>query len=89
MNGIPFKLDLLSSTINLNEKEILVKDYFSNQGSSLNILGTIKKYTIGLPSLLLGSFNAQDVTSSKSEIYSVSQEDQDLFNTIKVLCLFL
>ena len=48
-----------SSKINLNDREILVKDYFSNQGgSSLNILGTIKKYTISLPSLLLGSFNS-------------------------------
>jgi capsular polysaccharide biosynthesis protein len=83
VNGIPFKLDLLSSNINLNDRKILVKEYFSNQGgSSLNILGTIKKYTIGLPSLLLGSFNSQDVAPSKSEIYSVSQEDQGLFNTI-------
>ena len=90
VNGIPFKLDLLSSNINLNGKEILVKDYFSNQGSSLNILGTIKKYTIGLPSLLLGSFNAQDVAPSKSEIYSVSQEDQALFYAIEgVLSLSL
>jgi uncharacterized protein involved in exopolysaccharide biosynthesis len=82
VNGIPFKIDLLSSTINLNDEEILVKEYFSNQGSSLNILGTIKKYTIGLPSLLLGSFNSQDVVLSKSEIYSVTQKDQKLFNSI-------
>ena len=80
VNGIPFKIDLLSSTINLNGGEILVKDYLSNQG--LNILGTIKKYTIGLPSLLLGSFNAQDVVLSKSEIYSVTQEDEELFKTV-------
>ena len=83
VNGIPFKIDLLSSTINLNGGEILVKDYFSNQGgSSLNILGTIKKYTIGLPSLILGSFNSQDVALSKSEIYTVTEEDQELFKTI-------
>ena len=83
VNGIPFKIDLLLSTINLNGGEILVKDYFSNQGgSSLNILGTIKKYTIGLPSLILGSFNSQDVALSKSEIYSVTQEDEELFKTV-------
>jgi len=83
VESLSFKLDLLASTIKFNEKEILIKDYFSNQGgSSLNILGTIKKYTIGLPSLLLGSFNAQDVAQSKSEIYSFSQEDSELFNTI-------
>ena len=83
VNGITFKIDLLSSTINLNGGEILVKDYFSNQGgSSLNILGTIKKYTIGLPSLILGSFNSQDVALSKSEIYTVTEEDQELFKTV-------
>jgi hypothetical protein len=83
VNGIPFKLDLLSSNINLNDREILVKEYFSNEGgSSINILGTIKKYTIGLPSLLLGSFKAQDVVPSKSEIYSPSQKDYMLFKTI-------
>ena len=82
VNGIPFKIDLLSSTINLNDEEILVKEYFSNKGSSLNILGTIKKYTIGLPSLLLRSFNSQDAALSKSEIYSVSQEDNELFDVI-------
>ena len=82
VNGIPFKIDLLSSTINLNGKEILAKDYFSNKVSSLNILGTIKKYTIGLPSLLLGSFNAQDVMLAKSEIYSVTEEDEELFKTV-------
>ena len=83
VNGIPFKIDLLLSTINLNGGEILVKDYFSNQGgSSLNILGTIKKYTIGLPSLILGSFNSQDVALSKSEIYTVTEEDQELFKTV-------
>ena len=83
VESVGFKLDLLASTINLNGEEILVKDYFSNQeGSSFNILGTIKKYTIGLPSLVLGSFNSQDVALSKSEIYSVSQEDKELFDAI-------
>ena len=82
VESVGFKLDLLASTINLNDEEIFVKDYFSNQGSSLNFLGTVKKYTIGLPSLLLGSFNSQDVALSKSEIYSVSQEDKELFDII-------
>ena len=82
VESVGFKLDLLASTIKLNDEEIFVKDYFSNQGSSLNFLGTIKKYTIGLPSLLLGSFNSQDDALSKSEIYSVSEEDNELFDII-------
>ena len=86
VESVGFKLDLLASTINLNDEEILVKDYFSNQGGggfSFNVLGTIKKYTIGLPSLVLGSFNSQDVALYKSEIYSVSQNDKKLFKTIE------
>ena len=82
VESVGFKLDLLASTINLNDEEILVKDYFSNQNSSFNILGTIKKYTIGLPSLVLGSFNSEKVVTTKSEIYSVSQEDNELFDAI-------
>jgi hypothetical protein len=82
VKSVGFKLDLLASTINFNDEEIFVKDYFSKQGSSFNILGTIKKYTIGLPSLVLGSFNSQDVALSKSEIYSVSQGDKQLFDAI-------
>ncbi|MDC3301304.1 Wzz/FepE/Etk N-terminal domain-containing protein [Flavobacteriaceae bacterium] len=83
VESVGFKLDLLASTINLNNEEIFVKDYFSNQeGSSFNILGTIKKYTIGLPSLVLGSFNSQDVALSKSEIFSVTKEDQELFGKV-------
>ena len=82
VESVGFKLDLLASTIKLNDEEIFVKDYFSNQGSSLNILGTIKKYTIGLPSLVLGSFNSEKVVTTKSEIYSVSQEDNELFDAI-------
>jgi capsular polysaccharide biosynthesis protein len=83
VESVGFKLDLLDSTIILNNEEIFVKDYFSiREGSSFNIFGIIKKYTIGLPSLLLNSFNSQDVALSKSEIYSVSLEDTQLFNTI-------
>jgi LPS O-antigen subunit length determinant protein (WzzB/FepE family) len=82
IEGIPFKIDLLSSFINFNNKEILVKDYFSNQGSSLNFLGKIKKYTIGLPSLILDSFKNQEVALVESEIFSVSDEDQELFDTL-------
>ena len=79
IEGIPFKIDLLSSSINFNNKEILVKDYFSNQGSTLNILGTIKKYTIGLPSLILGSFKNQEVQLVESDIYSITEEDKNIF----------
>ena len=82
VNGIPFQLDLLSSEITFNNKASNVKDYFLEKKSSFNIFGLIKKYTIGLPSLILGSFKNQEVQLVESEIFSVSDEDQGLFNTL-------
>ena len=82
VNGIPFQLDLLSSEITFNNKASNVKNYFLENKSSFNIFGIIKKYTIGLPSLILGSFKNQEVKLVESEIFSVSDEDQGLFNTL-------
>ena len=83
VNGIPFQLDLLSSEITFNNKASNVKDYFLEKKSSFNVFGIIKKYTIGLPSLILGSFKNQEVQLVESEIFSVSKEDKHLFNNIR------
>ena len=84
VNGIPFRLDLLSSKIKLENNSVLVKDYFSNMTSSFDILGTIKKYTIGLPSLIIGSLKKEEVILINSEIYSVTEEDNEFFNKLSV-----
>ena len=81
VNGVPFRLDLLSSKIDINNKPILVKDYFLNN-SSINVFGTIKKYTIGLPSLILSSFKDESKILDESIIYSITKEDKDLFEHI-------
>ena len=83
VNGIPFQLDLLSSEITFNNKASNVKDYFLEKKSSFNVFGIIKKYTIGLPSLILGSLKNQEVQLVESEIFSVSKEDESLFNYIR------
>ena len=82
LNGIPFKLELLSSKIKINNKLILVKDYFSEKHSSIDILATLKKYTIGLPSLLIGSIKKKDVVNVNSEIYTVTEEDKGFFDLL-------
>jgi LPS O-antigen subunit length determinant protein (WzzB/FepE family) len=82
VNGVPFKLDLLSNEIKLNNNVVSsVRDYLEKK-SSLNIIGTIKKYTIGLPSLILSSFENQDKPTNEIEIYSITQEDKVLFELL-------
>jgi hypothetical protein len=89
VNGIPFKLDLLSSKIKLNNEVFNTKDYFL-QKSSFDFLRTIKKYTIGLPSLILGSFKNQEVQLVESDIYSITEEDKNIFAELeKALSLSL
>ena len=82
VNGVPFRLELLSNEIKINNKVVLVRDYFLEKKSSFNIIGTIKKYTIGLPSLILSSFKDESEILNESIIYSVTQEDKALFELI-------
>jgi len=82
INGVPFRLELLSNEIKINNKVVLVKDYFLEKKISFNIIGTIKKYTIGLPSLILSSFKDESEILDESIIYSVTQEDKALFELI-------
>ena len=83
VNGIPFKLDLLSSNVNSNGNQILVKDYFTDK-NSFNVFGLLKEYTIGLPSKVLEVFKSKgkEAVNLESEIYFVSEEDSGLFDLI-------
>ena len=72
VNGVPFRVELLSNEITFNNELVAVKDYFLENKSSYNILGTIKKYTIGLPSLILSSFKDQKEYTNKFKIYSIN-----------------
>ena len=83
VNGVPFKLDLLSSEVKINNEVVQVKDFLEKKIST-NIVGTIKKYTIGLPSLILSSFKNKDQKEflNESGIYSITNKDKGLFGLI-------
>ena len=83
VESVPFRLELLSSNIRLNNTELTLREYFLDDKNSFNLIGTVKKYTIGLPSLILGSFKAdKNFVSDLSSIYTVTAEDRSLFNKL-------
>jgi len=54
VNSIPFKLELMNTPVNFSkfDKPISLYDYYTRKQKP-SILGTLKKYTIGLPSVIL------------------------------------
>ena len=88
VESVPFRLDLLSSNIQVNNEEITLRDYFLENKNSFNLLGTVKKYTIGLPSLILNYFrNDVKSLSNTSSIYSLTEEDHELFEKLSQIFL--
>ena len=83
VESVPFRLELLSSNIQVNNEELTLRDYFLENKNSFNFLGTVKKYTIGLPSLILGLFKADEkFVSDSTSIYSLTEEDNELFEKL-------
>ena len=83
IESVPFRLKLLSSSVNINNDTKILSDYILSK-KSFNLVSIIKKYTIGLPSLIVGIFRTEDsAKKSLSEIYSISKDDKLLFEHLK------
>ena len=85
VESVPFRLDLLSTKIQFNDNELTLREYFIEHKKSFDLIGTIKKYTIGLPSLIIQFFNKEIKPISKSSLIYVSEEDQLLFDSLSNL----
>ena len=80
ISSVPFRLDLLSFELSINEfngslKEYLNQSYFNEE----SLFGLIKKYTFGLPSLLLKFLKTESLTRNNLGLYQISEEEEELF----------
>lgn len=81
VESVPFKLNLLSSKLQINNSELTLREYIlSNKNNSF--IHSIEKYTIGLPSLILGFFKSDESISNFSSIYALTEEDHKLFKEL-------
>lgn len=87
VNSIPFQLELLKTklTIEGQEKPISYKEYYTTIYSP-GVLGYLKKYTLGLPGVVLSLFRAdaeeEETVTQENQILSLSQEDNDLIKQL-------
>ena len=72
----PYRMALLETPV--GENQISFRDYIIGQGEGVSIIASIKKYTIGLPSLLFSS-NNEEPTPQTNNLFDISEEDKDLF----------
>ena len=66
LENIDFKKDLMYSKVKFSEwdEPITLIDYYTNpEYNKLSVLGLIKKYTIGLPFVILKAIKGEDTTS--------------------------
>jgi len=88
INSIPFQLEMLQTplTIEGQTEKVTYTNYYTNI-SSPGLLGYIKKYTIGLPGLLIKAIKGKpkSVTYPASlipEIQSISKEENELIKQL-------
>ena len=92
ISSVPYKLDLLDESIEVEGQTVVLSDYLGDD-SGTSVLGTVKKYTIGLPGTILSALRGsapESVSATEGELYQISEDDRKLFealNTKLVLSL--
>ena len=86
VNSIPFQLELLKTklTIDGQEEPVSYKEYYTTIYSP-GVLGYLKKYTLGLPGVVLSLFRAdaeEEIVSQENQILSLSQDDNALIKQL-------
>ena len=71
VESVPFRLDLLSSYVQVNNIELTLREYFLEDMNSFNFFGTVKKFK-----------SDENYVSDSSSIYSLTDEDHELFEKL-------
>ena len=74
--SVPYRLALLEAKVGSNETSF--RNYILDQSSGLAILPLLKKYTIGLPGLLLNK-QTDNNENLDTSLFQITEEDKDLF----------
>ena len=84
ISSVPYKLDLLDEFVEVGGQTMVLSDYLIDD-TGFSLLGTIKKYTIGLPGTLLSALRgstSETVTAIEGQLYQISEGDRKLFEVL-------
>lgn len=84
--SVPFRLELLNTKIKVSESDSMVTyQYYFEELYSPELLMTIKKYTLGLPGLLIGVLQSPDqelTNKGNNNLVKLTEEQFDLIKDL-------
>lgn len=84
ISSIPYKLDLLNQIIDVNGNAMSLRSYLQSNSRS-SFLVSIKKYTVGLPSLIsstLRQSTAEEIHVPDDLFFQIEKDDHILFGSL-------
>ena len=82
LNSVPVKRSILSIEVPLDQSSVSYSSYLLEK--PIPILSLVKKYTIGLPGVILGAIRGtEESTETSSNPMIVTQEEKGLFETLE------
>lgn len=88
LESYTFKKELLEAPLKNLEDVTSLRDFFKNEASSSPFFGTVKEYTIGLPSKIIGWFKSDTKESPSQfveELNTLTEEESVYFKTIDAM----
>ncbi len=87
ISSVPFNREILLITIDTEAFKGTLRNYLIEQYvDSSSFAGILKKYTIGLPGLILGALRGpadEVIAAEDGQIYRISEEDKKLFEVLE------
>ncbi len=89
VQSIPFQLELMKTKLNFEgyDEKISLYDYYTNpQYSQVNLISTLKKYTVGLPGIIINAFRGKKKSGANpDEADNLIQLTDEELRLIKLL----
>lgn len=89
VRSIPFQRELLQVPLTFSDidKQVSYQEYYKDYGK-FNLLSFLKKYTIGLPGVILGALRGEENEKAEgvgvdNKIHTISKEEKGLFLQIQ------